>query len=175
MLATVAISIEICAFTMRHCGLIITLTDSSCAAGIYRLGHRPIVRGALVEACLPDEIASYGIARNYIHSGDCRNGSEPVIKVVGATAGDRVDLTRTNIRVNGIILAQSATRSCDSRGCEVRAVRRGSYETGADQVWLFGFNDPRSWDSRYFGPVSRNSVIGVVEPALVLDRSAHPE
>src|SRR5207253_2222367 len=89
MLSITAIVIEICAFAMRQFGIVITLTDSSCPVGIYRLTHQPIIRGELVEACLPDAIASYGRSRGYIDSGDCPNGAEPVIKLIGALSGDR--------------------------------------------------------------------------------------
>ena len=47
---------------------------------------------------------------DYLASGECPNGAEPVIKVIGALAGDRVDLSPEEIRVNGAALPQSATR-----------------------------------------------------------------
>ena len=168
LLAVAAVLIEICALEMRRFGLVVTLTDSSCPAGIYRLTRRAVVRGDLVEACLPDPMAGYGIARGYLGSGDCPNHSEPVLKIVGAVVGDRVDLSRESIRVNGILLPQSATLSRDSRARAVETIARGSYQTAANQTWLFGLHDPRSWDSRYFGPVSMRSVLGVVEPVVTL-------
>jgi conjugative transfer signal peptidase TraF len=167
-LVTGAILIALMAAATRVDALVLVTTDSSCPIGIYRLVNKPLARGELVEACLPSKIASYGMARGYLNSGDCPNGAEPVIKVVGAMAGDHVDLSLENIRVNGTTLPQSATRLHDSRGREVRTLRPGAYETEADQVWLFGFHDPRSWDSRYFGPVPVNAVLGAVEPVFPL-------
>jgi conjugative transfer signal peptidase TraF len=147
----------------RTDGLIFVATDSSCPIGIYHVVHQPPARGELVEACLPEAIASYGMARGYLASGECPNGAEPVIKVIGALAGDRVDLSPEEIRVNGTALPQSSTRLRDSRGRAVRTLPRGSYETTADDVWLFGLHDARSWDSRYFGPVPVNAVLGAVD------------
>ena len=72
--------------------------------------------------------------------------------------------------MNRTALPQSSTRLRDSRGRAVRTLPRGSYET--DHVWLFGLHDARSWDSRYFGPVPFNAVLGAVEPAFTLGRSA---
>jgi len=155
----------------RTDGLIFVATDSSCPIGIYHVVHQPPARGELVEACLPDAIASYGMARGYLASGECPNGAEPVIKVIGALAGDRVDLSPEEIRVNGTALPQSSTRLGDSRGRAVRTLPRGSYETTANEVWLFGLHDARSWDSRYFGPVPGNAVLGAVEPVFTLGRS----
>jgi conjugative transfer signal peptidase TraF len=167
-LAAGAILVALMAATVRTTGLIFVATDSSCPVGIYRLTHRPIARGELVEACLPDAIASYGLIRGYLAPGGCPNGSEPVIKVIGAMAGDRVDLSPESIRVNGVALPQSATRIRDSRGRQVRTVTRGSYETIANEVWLFGLHDARSWDSRYFGPVPTEAILGAVEPVFTL-------
>lgn len=165
---TGAILIALIAAATRVDGLVLVTTDSSCPIGIYRVVHRALARGELVEACLPSAIASYGMARGYLNSGNCPDGAEPVIKVVGAMAGDRVDLSLENIRVNGTTLPQSATRLHDSRGREVRTLRPGAYETDADQVWLFGFHDPRSWDSRYFGPIPSHNIIGAVDPVFTL-------
>jgi conjugative transfer signal peptidase TraF len=153
----------------RGAGRVILVdTDSACPVGIYRVVRKPMTRGELVEACLPDAIATYGIARGYIGLGRCRNGAEPVIKLIGATAGDRVDLSRAGVWVNGIALPESATRSRDSRGREVPTIKRGGYQTRANDVWLFGLQDARSWDSRYYGPVPRQNVIGAALPLLTL-------
>ncbi len=171
-LAVGAILIMLLAAATRTDGLIFVATGSSCPIGIYHVFHQHPARGELVEACLPEAIASYGMARGYLASGECPNGAEPVIKVIGALAGDRVDLSPEEIRVNGTALPQSSTRLRDSRGRAVRTLPRGSYETTADDVWLFGLHDARSWDSRYFGPVPVNAVLGAVEPVFTLGRSA---
>jgi conjugative transfer signal peptidase TraF len=167
-----AILITLLAAATRANGLVFTVTDSSCPVGIYRIVHKSLARGALVEACLPNTIANYGIARGYLTSGDCPNGAEPVVKIIGAMAGDRVNLSPAEIRVNGAALPQSSTRLRDSSGRAVWTLPRGNYETAANEVWLFGLHDARSWDSRYFGPVPINAVLGAVEPVFTLGRSA---
>jgi hypothetical protein len=62
----------------------IMLTNSSAAAGVYRVTDFPPVRGGLVAACLPLAVARLGLARGYLQRGDCPAGAEPVAKVVGA-------------------------------------------------------------------------------------------
>jgi conjugative transfer signal peptidase TraF len=154
----------------RKLGLVITITDSSCPVGIYRLVRKPGARGQLVESCLPYAIATYGIERGYIGSGDCPDGTEPVVKVVGAVFGDSVGLSRNAVTVNGWKLANSASIFRDGRGREVRRVTFDRYQTGANEVWLFGLNDPRSWDSRYFGPIPDHLIRGTLQPVLTLAR-----
>ncbi len=47
-----------------------------------------------------------------------------------------------------------------------RMSRGAAIESAAGQVWLFGFNDRRSWDSRYFGPIPLANVRGEIEPVV---------
>src|SRR5713101_5732679 len=79
----------------------ITLTDSAAPAGIYRVVTGvPVVRGALVAACLPAAIARTGLTRGYLREGDCPAGAEPVAKVIGAVAGDVVEVEQGWVAVN---------------------------------------------------------------------------
>ncbi len=141
-------------------------SDSSCAEGFYRLVDAPIRRGALVAACLPSGAAQQGLARGYLAVGDCPGGAEAVLKVVMGLPGDAVEVEREWIAVNGARLPRSATVARDSAGRALAHVPWGSRAVAADEVWLFGLNDRRSWDSRYFGPVPLRELQGVVQPVL---------
>jgi conjugative transfer signal peptidase TraF len=142
------------------------ITDSAAPTGIYRVSEVPEGRGALVAACLPAAIARTGIARGYLREGDCPAGAEPVAKVIGAVAGDVVDLEPGWVAVNGVKFSNSQTAECDSAGRPLRHVPSGAHRVSAGEVWLFGFNDARSWDARYFGPVPRAGVRGVLSPVV---------
>ena len=64
---------------------------SSMAVGIYRLVPLPkngVRRGMLVAACAPPDAAELGRRRRYLASGPCASGTEPLLKVVAAAAGD---------------------------------------------------------------------------------------
>jgi conjugative transfer signal peptidase TraF len=145
----------------------IGLTDSACPPGIYRMVNHAPSRGDLVLACLPDAIAQLGSARGYLLRGrGCGDGIEPVGKRLSALPGDSVEVVPDYIEVNGQRLEHSATLSRDGRGRSVKHVAWGRYTVPADQVWLFGTKDARSWDSRYFGPVPASSVRAALEPIL---------
>ena len=144
----------------------ITLTDSSAPAGIYRLVGGPAGRGALVAACLPAAIARTELVRGYLREGDCSAGAEPVAKVIGAVTGDVVELEPGWVAVNGVRFANSRTVARDSAGRPLPHGSWGSRRVGPDETWLFGFNDARSWDARYFGPVPAASIRGVLKPVL---------
>lgn len=98
--------------------------------------------------------------------GDCPAGAEPVAKVVGASPGDVVELEQRWVAVNGVKFANSQTAALDSAGRPLAHVASGAYRVGAGEVWLFGFNNARSWDGRYFGPVPAVNVRGVLRPVV---------
>ena len=144
----------------------LTLTDSSCAEGFYRLIDAPIRRGELVAACLPVAAEQEGLARGYLGNGDCPGGAEPVVKVVGGLRATKSKWKRGGWRstVSGSPTARHVAR--DSVGRPLTHVAWGKRRVAPDEVWLLGLNNRRSWDSRYFGPVPLRAVRGVVEPVL---------
>jgi conjugative transfer signal peptidase TraF len=163
--AVIVLAIPISLGRLLH--LRITLTDSSAPAGLYRLvTAAPAERGALVAACLPQPIARHGLMRGYLRNGDCPAGAEPVAKVVGALPGDVVTVESDRVAVNGVRFQDSRMAARDSAGRPLAHVRWGVRRVDAGEVWLFGFNDPRSWDSRYFGPVPLAAIRGALQPVV---------
>jgi conjugative transfer signal peptidase TraF len=145
----------------------ITLTDSSARAGVYRLvAGAPVRRGTLVAACLPHIIAEEGLTRGYLRRGDCPAGAEPVAKLIGALPGDAVTVEKGGVAVNGVNFRHSQVAARDSAGRPLAHVPFGPRTVSSGEVWLFGFNDARSWDSRYFGPVPIASIRGSLKPIL---------
>ncbi len=145
----------------------ISLTDSAAPAGIYRIVPGVLVeRGQLVGACLPPSIAQEGLARGYLSKGDCPGGAEPVAKIIGALPGDILEVLPGWVSVDGTTFADSAVAARDSIGRPLRHVSWGTHQVAPSEVWLFGFNNARSWDARYFGPVPLSGVRGVLQPIL---------
>jgi conjugative transfer signal peptidase TraF len=153
-------------FGGRFFQLRIILTDSAASAGIYRLSDAPIVRGALVAACLPAAAARTGLTRGYLQAGDCPGGAEPVAKVLGALPGDVVEVAPEGVVINGVPFANSATAARDSMGRPLSHVVWGTQRVAAGEVWLFGFHNRRSWDARYFDAVPVSGVRGVLRPLV---------
>jgi conjugative transfer signal peptidase TraF len=151
----------------RVLGLRISLTDSAAPAGIYRLvSGIPAYRGELVGACLPASIEQEGLARGYLSKGDCPDGAEPVAKIIGALPGDLVEVRPGVVSVDGTTFADSAVAARDSIGRPLPHVPWGTHQVAPGELWLFGFNNRRSWDARYFGPVPLSGVQGVLKPIL---------
>ena len=86
--------------------------------------------------------------------GPCPNGLEPLLKTVGAVAGDVVTLP----------LPGYAPLAADAAGRPLTAYPAGTYRVQPGQVFLFSKHDLRSFDSRYFGPVETRSIIAAGKP-----------
>jgi conjugative transfer signal peptidase TraF len=148
-------------------GLRISLTDSAAPAGIYRIVRGlSIKHGDLVGACLPASIAQEGIARGYLQQGDCPSGAEPVAKIVGALPGDVLEVQPGWVSIDGQVFPDSAVAAHDSIGRPLPHVPWGRRKVAPGEVWLFGFNNVRSWDARYFGPVPLSEVRAALKPVL---------
>jgi conjugative transfer signal peptidase TraF len=166
LLTATIVGVAVMVFSARFFHLRIVLTDSSARAGIYLLSGFSVGRGDLVAACLPDAVARTGLKRGYLAEGDCPAGAEPVAKVIGAMPGDVVELEPGWVAVNGVKFPNSRTAACDSAGRSLTHVLSGARRVGAGEVWLFGFNNQRSWDARYFGAVQMAEIRGVLTPVV---------
>ncbi len=164
--AGIAIAAAILVAVGNAFGVLISNTDSAAPAGVYRVVSGNFRRGDLVAACLPIAIAQEGLAHGYLRTGACAGNAEPVGKIVGALAGDVVEIEPGFVATNGVCFKRSAVATRDSAGRPLRHLAWGSYRVAAGQVWLFGFNDRRSWDSRYFGPIPIGNVRGEIKPVI---------
>jgi len=141
----------------------IVTTASSTPPGLYWRSAGVPRRGALVLACLAPQAAEFALQRGYLSGGACPAGAEPVAKIVGALPGDTVNIEPQWVAVNGARYPNSATADRDTAGRPLPHVPWGSRCVGAGEVWLFGFNDRRSWDARYFDSTPLGNVLGNLE------------
>lgn len=128
--------------------------------GFYQLKHsREIKRGDIVAVCLPEKITRYGLSHNYLLPGRCVSGAIPVIKKLIACPGDLVETSTRSIKVNNQVYgAIQHERDRFNQPIDLRVRPQTSRTTG---YWLYGKHE-HSWDSRYFGSVSHQHIIGVV-------------
>jgi len=143
----------------------------SAPVGVYRELPGPSRRGDLALLCLPSNIERLGRARSYLSSGSCGSGSSPVLKQVVALPGDEVEVRQDFFAVNGRMLDRSELRDVDSLGRPLAHVPLGYRKVPDGEAWVLGIHRERSWDSRYFGPIPIESIVGRVEPLFVLGRS----
>lgn len=156
--------------TANVAGLRVNSTPSM-PRGLWWVTSRdaPVRRGEIVTICPPDtELIRQGAERGYIPTGPCFGGFEPLVKPIAATGGDTVAVRPDGIVVNGEPVKGTAQLSRDSAGRPLRALPAGLYRVAPGDVWLLSGHDPRSFDSRYFGPVPAVNVQGVAYPVWVV-------
>lgn len=151
---------------IEACPWRIILSDSAAPSGIYSLHSAEPRRGDLVLACLPPPLAAWAMQRRYIAAGTCPDGSEPLAKILGGKSGDVVAIEREFVAVNDVPYPHSETADRDSHGRTLSHVSWGVLVVAPGEVWLFGFNNPRSWDARYFGPIPASNLRGVLRPII---------
>ena len=147
-----------CLATLTLAGLRVNLSGSM-PVGLYKTVRGQPFRGSTVLACLERDIARLAVERGYIPiGGSCPGGALPVGKRVIAVPGDTVIVALAGISVNGIPIIGSEPLPADSRGRPLPQLPAGRYVVGPRQLWLLSGYSPRSFDSRYFGPVDLENV-----------------
>jgi signal peptidase I len=84
-----------------------------------------------------------------------QEGADPFIKRVVAVGGDRVAVHGGNLYVNGVVLVEPYVKEYPILG------EFPEITISADCVWVMGDNRNDSSDSRVFGEVPRESIVGV--------------
>jgi len=152
-------------------GRVLVNHSSSLPLGAYLLRSGLPRRGLPVAYCLPLAFTHFGLRRGYLRPGRCPAGTQPILKYLAALPGDCVDVdSRGVVRFDRFGGSARALPS-DSRGRPIWAYPPGRYRVPPGSVWLVGTH-PRSWDSRYYGPVPAHGVlgglVGPVEPLVVI-------
>jgi conjugative transfer signal peptidase TraF len=120
----------------------------------------------LVEFCPAEPFASLALSRGYRDPGVCRDGGAPLLKPVVARVGDVVAVSASGIAVNGRFLRNTMPLRMDTKGRLLTSWSPGRYTVEPGFVWVASSYSPRSFDSRYFGPVAVSSIRDRVKPLL---------
>jgi conjugative transfer signal peptidase TraF len=162
-LLVVGASLFVSALLAYALGVRFTLTPSI-PRGLYLYTDDPVAVGRLATFCPPEDVAAYALQRGYLHRGDCTSGVEPLGKYVLAAAGDTIAVAEEGITLNGRAVPESAVYHRDREGRELLHYPFGQFVVGEDSLFMFSGHHPRSFDSRYFGPVPVSSVISTMRP-----------
>lgn len=130
--------------------------SDSVPRGFYTIRAQPPRVGDAILVRLPPPAARLAAERGYLPAG------VPLIKPIAAGYGDHVCVRNGIVRINGRVVTLTLTRDRLGRplaswpGCRLLA----------EHEWfLLGTEHAASFDSRYFGPVSRMAAYGVAVPA----------
>jgi conjugative transfer signal peptidase TraF len=140
----------------RRAPLLIYNASASAPLGFYRVfPARPLARGDLVLARAPETPRRLAAERGYLPAGVA------LVKRIAALSGERICAIGRAVTIDGIAVA---TRLPVDRAGRPLPAWGGCRTLGPDEVFLLMAGVPDSFDSRYFGPVSTESVIGRLVP-----------
>ena len=146
-------------------GLRINLSPSL-PMGLYLT--TPNANASMVEFCPAEPFATFAIKRGYRDPGTCRDGAAPLLKPVVAKPGDVVEVSPSGISVNGTLLSNTAPLAKDTKGRSLEAWPFGRYVVAEGTIWVASSYHPRSFDSRYFGPIPTTTIRNRVKAFLTL-------
>ena len=164
---TVWLSLTALLATAGESGLRFNAT-ASIPLGVYWLQGEVPARGAYVAACLPDSVATQAVARGYIGIGRCAGGSQELLKVVAAAAGDHVVINEAGVSINGRLWPDSAVRRADGQGRDLASAIGLSRRLQDNEALLMSEGCEDGFDSRYFGPLRVTQLRGTARPLLLM-------
>jgi conjugative transfer signal peptidase TraF len=135
--------------------------SDSVPVGWYRIAPADsLAPGNLLLADLPSEVRSLAAQRGYLPA------NVPLLKTVAAMAPQQVCALDNQVRIDGVLVARRMRWDRQGRALPIwQACRR----LIGDELFLLSSN-PASFDSRYFGPVSADAVIGRAQPLWLESR-----
>ncbi len=133
--------------------LIYNKTESA-SIGWYAVEQkRPLQRDDLVAAFAPQTARNFAEARGYLPS------RVPLIKSVWAIGGERICYDGQSVLVPN--RPDISVIGQDGLGRALPVIT-GCFHLDTDEVFLVSTSIQNSWDSRYFGPVSYDLILGPV-------------
>ena len=147
-------------FSLRYSDLWINLT-SSMPQGVYKVRALEEKRGAAVLFCLDTKSAKFAKQRGYVGYGNCPENTAPLGKYLRGLPGDLAYIGKEGIRINGLLIADSAPRLKDGNG---RPLTAAKLDRALDQdEFILASERTQSYDSRYFGTVKKSELLNGLE------------
>ena len=142
-------------------------TTRSIPVGLYRIVDEPVEKGDYVIFCPPKlDIFDEAKERGYIAAGFCPGDYGFMMKRVLAAENDRIVLTEAGVSINGELVPSSSPLTTDKAGRAMPRYQFSDYTLGKSELLLMSDVSDTSFDGRYFGPVNRSQVRGVIRPMI---------
>ena len=130
--------------------------SASVPIGLYRVQPEPEPKVSdIVVVRPPEPLVGFLVDGGYLPRG------VPLLKHVAALGGQRICRVGSAVSIGGVKVGEALGH--DRRGRPL-PVWQGCTILAADQVFLFNADRPDSLDGRYFGPLSRTTIVGRAQP-----------
>jgi conjugative transfer signal peptidase TraF len=115
----------------------------------------------LVVAMPPNSLATFLAERDYVPLG------MPLIKRILALRGQSVCRNERVISVDGIAMGMALAHDRQGRPLPIW---QGCQAIAEGDVFLMNWDEPASFDGRYFGPIPLRAIIGRAKPLWTFDK-----
>ena len=139
--------------------VVVINTSPSVAPGLYLRSTTEPTVGQIIDFRIPSR------AEHYVQNRTGQDGQDwYILKPIAAGPGDQVNTTGLLLIINGRAIAPMPPNT-DSAGRPL-PVWRENRVLGPDEFFVFSARIPNSFDSRCYGPITRNEIASVRRPLL---------
>lgn len=157
-----AVALQTSTISSKPAPWLVWNASESVPIGFYSVQPvRQLTVTSLVVAMPSEPLASFLAARGYLPRG------VPLIKRILALPGQSVCRSKLTIVVDGIEMG--AAREGDGHGRQL-PTWQGCGVIQNDKVFLMNWDEPASFDGRYFGPISVSAIVGRAQPLWTLEQ-----
>lgn len=133
--------------------------------GIYRYTDR--TDAPFIAICPTGVAESLTVERGYRAKGlGCPDGHVPMLKPVTAKPGDLITIAAHGVFLNHRLLKNSTIHPRDMSNRPLPRLAQGDYTVQPGTFWCVSPYNPYSFDSRYFGPVSKAEILHYAVPVF---------
>ncbi|STX50162.1 conjugal transfer protein TraF [Legionella busanensis] len=154
-------------FLLAAMGLRVNLTGSI-PIGLYRITNAENIKNAYVIFC-PDDRKAFNLAMNrgYIDQGLYCGGYGYLMKKVVGISNDIISVTSEGVFVNQTLIPFSQPKLNDGMNRTLPQWRPINYHLKENEVMTMTSQNEWSFDGRYYGPIHRGQIKGVITPIWV--------
>lgn len=115
--------------------------------------------GDIVLVCLDKEryirvLRRFKVPFSY---SSCHMQPPYLLKTIVASSEDVIEINRKGVRINGVLQKNSGSLN-NYKGINLYPLKKGRFKLQINQFFVLG-NTPHSYDSRYFGVISKEQII----------------
>jgi conjugative transfer signal peptidase TraF len=162
IIMSIAIVVHAFSLCMKPAPRLLWNASESVPVGLYNVeagDQLPVT--TLVVAMPPNSLATFLDERGYVPSG------VPLIKRILALRGQSVCRSELVISVDGTPMGMALAHDRQGRPLPVW---QGCRAIAQDEVFLMNWDEPASFDGRYFGPIPLRAIIGRAKPLWTFDK-----
>lgn len=157
------------AVAMAWSGIVINITPSY-PRGLYTgetlQNERKIMVKEMVLVCpdIENPAITKALQLKIFPAGCCTGGIAPLIKTVEGVPGDYIERENNQITINGQVLQGTPVIHAQLFPKPVGPGYR--HRLSENEYWLMSDYNPDSFDSRYFGPITKDQISKILQPFL---------